>query len=71
VIHFDAIKLKEDWQQRPRDEIDAALASALETQAWILEGGPSLLAQAIEKADALVWLDPPEYVRAWQLAKRP
>jgi adenylate kinase family enzyme len=71
VISFDSIKLKKDWQQRPRDEISADLAAALETEAWILEGGPSLLAQAVEKADALVWLDPPEHVRAWQLATRP
>jgi adenylate kinase family enzyme len=71
VISFDAIKLQKDWRQRPRAEIDAALAEALEKEAWILEGGPSLLAQAVEKADVLVWLDPPEHVRAWRLATRP
>jgi adenylate kinase family enzyme len=71
VISFDAIKLKKYWQQRPRAEIDIALTGELEKEAWILEGGPSLLAQAVEKADALVWLDPPEHVRAWQLATRP
>ncbi|WP_227271402.1 P-loop NTPase family protein [Roseobacter weihaiensis] len=71
VISFDAIKLRTDWQQRPRPEIDAALARELEKEAWILEGGPSLLSQAVGKADALVWLDPPEHIRAWQLAKRP
>ncbi|WP_372574980.1 DNA topology modulation protein FlaR [Ruegeria jejuensis] len=71
VISFDAIKLEKDWQQRPRAEIDVTLAGELEKEAWILEGGPSLLAQAVEKADALVWLDPPEHVRAWQLATRP
>ena len=71
VISFDAIKLKNNWQQRPRAEIDAALKEELEKEAWILEGGPSLLAQAVGKADALVWLDPPEYLRAWQLATRP
>ncbi|EBA11831.1 DNA topology modulation protein FlaR [Roseobacter sp. CCS2] len=71
VISFDAIKLQKHWQQRPRDEIDAALVEALDTEEWILEGGPSLLAKAIETADALVWLDPPEHVRAWQLATRP
>lgn len=71
VISFDAIKLENNWQQRPRAEIDAALLGELEKEAWILEGGPSLLAQAVGKADALVWLDPPEHVRAWQLATRP
>ncbi len=71
VISFDAIKLRAGWQQRPRFEIDAALEKELEKEAWILEGGPSFLIQAVGKADALVWLDPPERIRAWQLATRP
>lgn len=71
VVSFDAIKLDNDWRQRPRAEINAILAGELEKEAWILEGGPSLLAQAVGKADALVWLDPPEHIRAWQLATRP
>lgn len=71
VISFDAIKLRTDWQQRPRSEIEAILTTELEKDSWILEGGPSLLVQAIRKADALVWLDPPEHIRTWQLAKRP
>ena len=71
VLSFDAIKLQTGWQQRPRSTVDAALAKELEREAWILEGGPSLLFQAVGKADALVWLDPPEHVRAWQLATRP
>ncbi|WP_300073940.1 DNA topology modulation protein FlaR [uncultured Ruegeria sp.] len=71
VVSFDAVKLRTGWQQRARLEIDAALAQELENKAWILEGGPSLLPQAVSQADALVWLDPPELVRAWQIAARP
>ena len=71
VISLDALKLLTDWLQRPRSETVAALAKALEADTWILEGGQSLLPQAVGRAAALVWLDPPEHVRAWQLAKRP
>lgn len=71
VISFDGIKLLTGWKQRPRSEINAVLAREIERDAWILEGGPSLLSQAIGRADALVWLDPPDRVRAWQLASRP
>nr|WP_255670646.1 DNA topology modulation protein FlaR [Cognatishimia sp. F0-27] len=71
VIHFDAIKLRSRWQQRPRAESDAALRQEIAKPAWILEGGPSLLPHAIGEADALVWLDPPNRVRAWRLATRP
>ncbi|MEP3843983.1 MAG: DNA topology modulation protein FlaR [Paracoccaceae bacterium] len=71
VVSFDAIKLETGWRQRPREEIEVALTNEIEKDAWILEGGPSLLHRAIGQADALVWLDPPEYVRVWRLAKRP
>ena len=71
VISFDTIKLRTGWLQRPRSKIERSLAGELEKEAWILEGGPSLLCQAIVKADALVWLDPPDHVRVWRLATRP
>ena len=71
IVSFDALKLQTNWQQRPRPDIDAALAEQTKKEAWILEGGPSLLFHALDKADALIWLDPPEYVRAWRLVKRP
>lgn len=71
VTSFDAIKLTRAWQQRPRSEIDTDLARAIEAEAWILEGGPSLLPLALARADAVVWLDPPELVRAWRLIIRP
>jgi len=71
VISFDAIKLLTDWQKRPSSEVNAALVQEIEKEAWILEGGPSLLVRALEKADALVWLDPPEGLRVWRLATRP
>lgn len=71
IISYDAIKLQTNWQQRPRSEIDATLAKELQRDTWILEGGPSLLFHAVSEADALVWLDPPEHIRAWNLATRP
>ncbi|WP_422369477.1 hypothetical protein [Pelagibius sp.] len=71
VTSFDAIKLTNGWQQRPRSEIDADLARAIDADAWILEGGPSLLPLALAKADSVLWLDPPELVRAWRLVARP
>lgn len=71
IISFDVIKLQTGWQQRPRSEITSSLHQAIKGNAWILEGGPSLLPHAIAKADGLVWLDPSELVRAWRLAIRP
>ena len=71
VFHFDSLKLTRDWVQRDRSDIEARLRSVIATPTWILEGGPSFLAEAMPRADVLVWLDPPTPVRAWRLAKRP
>jgi adenylate kinase family enzyme len=71
LVSFDAIKLTSDWKLRPRPEIDMALSQIVASDAWILEGGPSLLFQALPKAEVVIWLDPPELVRAWRLMIRP
>lgn len=71
VVSFDAIKLRTNWQQRPRQDIEQALTAEMQREKWILEGGPSILPCSVEKADALIWLDPPESLRALRLAIRP
>ena len=71
MISLDALKLRTNWKRRPWSEVEAVLIENLAGDAWILEGGPSMLAQATARADALVWLDPPESVRIWRLAIRP
>lgn len=71
IVAYDALKLKTGWTQRPRADTEVALAEVIRQPSWILEGGPSLLPVAIAEADGLIWLDPPEYLRAWRLAVRP
>lgn len=71
LVSFDAIKLTSNWKQRPRPEIDLKLSQIIKSDAWIIEGGPSLLSQALPRANAVIWLDPSELVRAWRLFKRP
>ncbi|MBW9116008.1 DNA topology modulation protein FlaR [Rhizobium cauense] len=71
VISFDAIKLTQNWKQRPKSQIDSELLRIVQTDNWILEGGPSLLPYAMKRADGIIWLDPEEWVRAWRLLVRP
>jgi len=71
LISYDALRLKNNWIKRPQIEIEAAFSNLLKTDAWIIEGGPSLLSYALAAAEAVVWLDPPEILRAWRLAIRP
>ena len=54
IISFDNIKLTKNWEQRPKSQIESKLLQALRSDAWILEGGPSL----IPYADSVIWLDP-------------
>ncbi|MFQ6552504.1 DNA topology modulation protein FlaR [Aestuariibius insulae] len=71
VVSFDAVKLTTGWAQRPRAEIEADLAEIVARPRWILEGGPSLLALALPRAQAVIWLDPPDWLRGVRLAWRP
>ncbi|KZL20608.1 topology modulation protein [Pseudovibrio axinellae] len=71
LFSFDALKLTSDWKQRPKPEIDKKLSQVTASDAWIIEGGPSLLAQALPKADVVIWLNPPELLRTWRLMIRP
>lgn len=71
LFSFDAIKLAGNWNRRPQPEIDAELLKVIQGDAWILEGGPSLLPYAIKHADGVMWLEPSEWLRAWRLAIRP
>jgi adenylate kinase family enzyme len=71
VISFDAIKLTTNWKQRSREEINAELRRIIQTDRWILEGGPSLLPHATQRAEGVIWLDPAIWLRAWRLGLRP
>lgn len=71
IISFDTIKLTRNWQKHPKSQIEAKLHDGIQSESWILEGGPGLLPYAMTFADGLIWLDPPIWLRAWRLAMRP
>lgn len=71
VICKDALVLKTGWQRRPKAEVQAELARLIAAELWILEGGPSILAPAVlQRADLVIWLDPPARVRFWRVVTR-
>lgn len=71
LVSFDHIKLTRNWEQRPKSEINAELLRVIQADSWILEGGPSLLPYALKRAEGVIWLEPPVWLRAWRLAIRP
>ena len=70
LVSLDRIKLTRNWEQRPKSEINAELLRVIQADSWILEGGPSLLPYALKRAEGVIWLEPPVWVRAWRLAMR-
>ena len=71
LVSYDALRLTRDWVKRSASDIDEAVAAAVAEDAWILEGGPGLLRHALVRSHGVIWLDPPDAVRAWRLALRP
>lgn len=71
LVSFDAIKLTESWKQKSKVDIQRALAAIVANDSWIIEGGPSLLEQTVNRTDLVVWLDPPFWRRAVRLLIRP
>ena len=68
---YDEIRLTENWRKRASHEIEELTSATLSKDAWIFEGGPSLLKMALPRCEGVIWLDPPEVLRAWRLALRP
>lgn len=71
VTSYDALRLTQKWVKRPQEETMQALDCIIQREYWVLEGGPSLLEHALHRCHGVIWLDPPERIRAWRLAIRP
>lgn len=71
VVHVDRIHHMSDWRERPRAEkIEMALRSHAEPE-WIFEGGLSATYDVrLARADTLIVLDFPFWLRMWRVLKR-
>jgi len=71
VVHIDRIHWQPGWVERPRAEKTALCAEVHARETWIFEGGHSATwAERLERADTLIWLDFPLWLRAWRVIKR-
>lgn len=71
VIHIDHIHWQPGWVERPRAErIELALA-AEDGPEWVFEGGLSeTYDHRLSRADTLIVLDLPLWLRAWRVFRR-
>ena len=66
VVHLDRLYWRAGWEPRPREEWRRTLQELMHPDAWILDGNyRGTLADRLERADALVLLDPPTWRCLW------
>jgi len=71
VVHIDPMYWKPGWVQRPKAETRALVLGATAAQAWVFEGNHhSTFPQRIARADTLIWLDLPTWLRMWRVVAR-
>lgn len=68
VVHVDLIHWMPGWQERPTDEKIRLARIEEAKEAWIFEGGLSRTWDTrLARADTLIWLDLPLWLRAWRV----
>ena len=71
VIHIDLIHWKSNWIERTGAEKDILCAQVHARETWIFEGGRSAnWDERLHRADTLIWLDFPLWLRCWRVLKR-
>ena len=70
-IELDAIYWQENWQPLPKDAFRHRVVSALEGDAWVIDGNYSAVQDLVlARADTVVWLDCSLFVVFKQLVPR-
>ena len=71
VEHIDKIHWQTGWIERPGAEKDRLCAAVHAREQWIFEGGrSSTWPERLARADMLIWLDFPLWLRAWRVTWR-
>lgn len=71
VHHLDRLHWREGWVESSREELVAALAPIMAGERWLIDGNyGGTMAQRIERADAVVYLDYPTWLCLWRAAGR-
>ena len=71
VVHIDHIHWQPGWIERSAAEKTKACLSVEAGEAWIFEGGHSVTwANRLARADMLLWLDVPVWLRLWRVVRR-
>ena len=71
VIHIDKIHWQSGWVERSKAEKTRLCIEAEQRDQWVFEGGhSSTWPSRLARADMLVWIDRPVWVRLWRVLRR-
>lgn len=71
VFHMDHIHHKPNWVQRPVPDKIAMCQGVTDQDAWVFEGGlSSTYPERLQRADTIVWIDIPMWLRCWRVFRR-
>jgi adenylate kinase family enzyme len=71
-VELDALHWGPDWSEPTADEFRVRVEDVLAAPAWVVDGGyhGKLGDLVLERADLVVWLDPPLRTILWRLWRR-
>lgn len=71
VIHIDQIFWKSGWVEREKVEVDAMIRGRILTDEWVFDGNySSTLEDRLARADTIIYLDMPTWLRLWAVVAR-
>jgi len=71
VIHIDPMYWKPNWVQRSKEETRTLVLAATAQEAWVFDGNHhSTFAARIARADHVIFLDLPTWLRVWRVMAR-
>ncbi len=71
VVHIDPMYWKPGWVQRSKAETTALVLAATRADEWVFDGNHhSTFPARIARADHLVFLDMPTWLRVWRVVRR-
>lgn len=71
VVHIDLIHWQSGWIERNGHEKDRLCSDVHARCQWIFEGGHSnTWPERLDRADTLIWLDFPLWIRSYRIVKR-
>jgi adenylate kinase family enzyme len=71
VVHIDHIHWQAGWIERDKEDKDRLTREVHARDAWIFEGGHSrTYDDRMARADTLIWLDMPVWLRLWRVLRR-